>query len=427
MKNLNILNELKIRGFISQISNINDFERFLLFNQISLYCGFDPTSDSLHVGHILPLICLAWFKKYNHKAIVLIGGATALIGDPSFKNQERLLHDSNFTSFCSKKIIDQILLFFKNINLSPPIIVNNYDWFKKINLISFLRDIGKFFLVNQMISKTFVKDRINRSDQGISFTEFSYNLLQSYDFLELYKTYKVHLQIGGSDQWGNILSGIDLIRKLYHDQTFGLTVPLLTQPNGVKFGKTEKDKIIWLNRDKTSPYAFYQFWLNIQDESIIDFLKLFTFLEISEIQKIKYDFDILSKDYFYFKSILADHITRIIHGQHELDAAKRITNSLFFGNINHLKESDFDQLRQDGIPSIDLNGSEDLRQALVLSGLSSSRNDAYKLINSNAISVNNKKEKNPNYLFHATDKLFGKFTILLKGKKKYSLLCWRGY
>ncbi|MCW5196982.1 tyrosine--tRNA ligase, partial [Buchnera aphidicola] len=239
---LNLFDELKFRGFISKISNIDGLEKIINHNVITLYCGFDPTSDSLHIGHLVPLFCLKWFQKYNHNIIVLLGGATGLIGDPSFKNQEREFNISEKVICWNTKIKNQIFYLFQNLGVFSPLIVNNYDWFKKINIISFLRDIGKYFSVNKMINRKSVKNRINRIEQGISFTEFSYNLLQSYDFLKLYKKYHVILQIGGSDQWGNISSGIELIRRVCHEQVFGLTIPLLTQSNGMKFGKTEKNE-----------------------------------------------------------------------------------------------------------------------------------------------------------------------------------------
>ncbi|CAL4042168.1 Tyrosine--tRNA ligase [Buchnera aphidicola (Phyllaphis fagi)] len=423
MVKLNLLDELQVRGFVSKISNIHDLEKQINHNIITLYCGFDPTSDSLHVGHLLPLLCLKWFQKYNHNIVVLIGGATGLIGDPSFKDKERLIEISDMTIKWSTKIKSQISCLFKNLNFISPIIVNNYDWFKKINIISFLRDIGKYFSINKMMNRKSVKNRINRIDQGISFTEFSYNLLQSYDFLQLYKKYHVTLQIGGSDQWGNISSGIDLVRRLCHIQVFGLTTPLLTQSNGIKFGKTEKNTTIWLNSTKTTPYAFYQFWLNTSDDKIIDFLKLFTFLKIKEIDQINKQSN-MKNQFFYPKSILADYVTKMIHGQEELNSAKRITNILFSGNFHKLTEYDFYQLKKDGMMSLVLNGYEDLRQVLVNSKLSSSRTHAYQLIISHAIRINNRKEINPKYLFCYSDKLFGKFTLITRGKKNHFLLCW---
>ncbi|QCI27093.1 tyrosine--tRNA ligase [Buchnera aphidicola] len=420
MNKNNLLDELELRGFISKISNISDLKKNINHSYISVYCGFDPTSNSLHVGHLLPLFCLQWFQHYGHKLFILVGYATSLIGDPSFKKEERLINISNNFLFWTQDIINQIKKFFKQNNLNSPIILNNYDWFKEIKIIPFLRNIGKLFSINTMINKKSVKNRINRIEKGISFTEFSYSLLQAYDFLQLYQKYKVILQIGGSDQWGNIVSGIDLIRKIHHKQVFGLTVPLLIQENGIKFGKTENNKTIWLNSKRTSPYSFYQFWLNINDNQVYKFLKLFTFFSLSKINEIKNS----NTNIRNVKLILADYITNIVHGKKKLHAAKRITENLFYGNIFNLKKSDFYQLKQDGMFSIKVSELEDLKQVLVNSKLSLSRSDAHRLILNNAIKINNRKEKNPNYKFLNSDKLFEKFTILSKGKKNHLLLCW---
>ncbi|CAL4318797.1 Tyrosine--tRNA ligase [Buchnera aphidicola (Pterocallis alni)] len=416
-----VLKELKWRGFLDKVSNISNLKNIVTKSKIVLYCGFDPTGDSLHIGHLLPLLCLQWFQKYGHKIIILIGYATSLIGDPSFKNKKRVLELPSNLLCWSNNIENQIYKIFNKNSFLKPMILNNYHWFKNINVISFLRDIGQFFSVNKMISRKFVQNRINETEKGISFTEFSYNLLQSYDFLHLYKNYGVILQIGGSDQWGNITSGINLIHRMYKKQVFGFTMPLLLQSNGIKFGKTEKNQVIWLDSKKTSPYIFYQFWLNIDDEKIIIFLKLFTLIGVDQINEIKL---CSKKNINNAKSILADQVTEIVHGKKKLYAAKRITEILFNGNIHDLQESDLLQLKLDGLPFIQVNGSEDLRQALVNSKLSSSRSDAYRLIISKAIRINNRNELNPNYVFHSIDKLFGKFTILGKGKKNYFLLCW---
>ncbi|CAL4318845.1 tyrosine--tRNA ligase [Buchnera aphidicola] len=419
MNTKNLLDELLFRGFINKVSNFSDLKKNIFNKKIYLYCGFDPTSDSLHIGHLLPLLCLLWFYKYGHKIIIVIGNATSLIGDPSFKIQERDFKIPQEMFLWGQNIKIQIKKFFINNRASYSIILNNYTWFQNVKIIPFLRDIGKFFSINKMINRKSVKNRINRIEQGISFTEFSYNLLQSYDFLYLYKKYKVVLQIGGSDQWGNISSGIHLIKKKFHQEVFGLTIPLLLQDNGMKFGKTEKNNTIWLDSKKTSPYSFYQFWLNIHDDKIFDFLKLFTFLNVKEIDNIQKYYS--KKD---AKILLADQITEIVHGSQQLNAAKRITHNLFSGKILDLQKSDLYQLQKDGIYSIILNGLEDFKQVLVNANLSVSRSDAHRLISSHAIKINGKKNTDFNYKFSDVDKLFNKFTILSKGKKKHCLLCW---
>ncbi|QCI25887.1 tyrosine--tRNA ligase [Buchnera aphidicola] len=420
MNTKNLLYELQTRGFIAKVSNIFDLNKNIVNTNISVYCGFDPTADSLHVGHLLPLLCLRWFQKYGHKIVILIGYATSLIGDPSFKNKERHLMLPNLLLKWEKNIIIQINKFFEDNNFNKPIIINNYDWFKKINMIVFLRDIGKLFSVNNMINKKSVKNRINRIDQGISFTEFSYSILQAYDFLQLYKIHQVILQIGGSDQWGNIISGVNLVRKMYHDQVFGLTIPLLTQSNGTKFGKTENNQTIWLSSDRTSPYTFYQFWLNIDDKQVYSFLKLFTFLDLQIIEEI-HNTNSRIQD---VKVILADYITAMVHGKKKLYAAKRITHNLFCGKIINLRKSDFLQLQQDGIFCINASVSQDLKTILINTNFAVSRSDAHRLIIGSGLKINGRRERNPDYQFTNVDKLFKRFTILSKGKKKHVLLSW---
>ncbi|WP_343182598.1 tyrosine--tRNA ligase [Buchnera aphidicola] len=420
MSIVNILDELKERGFVFYVSNFDHLKKNILSTPITVYCGFDPTADSLHVGHLLPLLCLMWFQKYGHKIIIVIGNATSLIGDPSFKLEERKFQEPRNIIKWSKEIKKQIYNIFSINNCQKPIILNNYDWFKNMTMITFLRDIGKFFSVNKMISRKSVRKRINRTDHGISFTEFSYNLLQSYDFLQLHKNYKVVLQIGGSDQWGNISSGIELIQRIYKKQVFGLTVPLLLKKNGDKFGKSDHQSMVWLNITKTSPYKFYQFWLNIHDDLVYSFLNLFTFLSRFEIKSIQDN----SYDINKIKVILASKITEIVHGKHALQSAERITSNLFFGNVKDLKESDFLQLQQDGIFCIDILSNIDFKQILVDSKLSVSRSHAHQLIIAGAIKINSRKEIDPGYKFVDSDRIFSKYTILSKGKKNHCLLCW---
>jgi tyrosyl-tRNA synthetase len=274
-----------------------------------------------------------------------------------------------------------------------------------------------------MINKDSVKNRINRIGQGMSFTEFSYSLLQAYDFFILNQKYQVCLQIGGSDQWGNISSGINLIRRINRNQVFGLTVPLLTQSNGVKFGKTEQGPI-WLDPKKTSPYTFYQFWVNIDDKNVYPFLKWFTFFDYSKLMKMENEgchVENICKD----KIILAKEITNIVHGEKGLKSAVRITSCLFSNCLSEMTELDFEQLKQDGIPSVNLLGTEDLQTALIVSSLSYSKSQSRNMIISNAISINAKKISDVKYCFSNHDKIFGKYTLLQRGKKKYSLLCWK--
>jgi len=286
-----------------------------------------------------------------------------------------------------------------------------------------LRDIGKHFSVNQMINKEAVKARLNRDDSGISFTEFSYNLLQGYDFAALHQLHGVELQIGGSDQWGNITSGIDLTRRMHQKQVYGLTVPLITKSDGTKFGKTEGGAV-WLDPAKTSPYKFYQFWINTADTDVYRFLKFFTFLPTAEIERLEED-DRNNGGSPRAQYVLAENVTRLVHGDAGLAAAVRITQSLFSGELRELTADDLAQLAQDGMPSIALDAGADLQQALVDAALVPSRGQARTLIGSNAIAVNGVKQAAAEYVFNEGDRLFERYTLLRRGKKNYCLICWK--
>ncbi|XBC43421.1 MAG: tyrosine--tRNA ligase [Buchnera aphidicola (Meitanaphis flavogallis)] len=418
----NLIHEFQQRNLIAQITNEKKLMRLVQNNNISLYCGFDITAESLHIGHILPLLCLKKFQKFGHKPVVLLGGATSLIGDPSFKNAERQLNSIELINVWKKAITDQVSLFLDfNLSFSSAMIVNNYEWFENLSLLTFLRVVGKKFSIKKMITRDAVKKRINREGTGISFTEFSYNLLQAYDFSFLHHKYNVILQIGGSDQWGNIVSGIELIRKLYKNETFGLTLPLLTQKNGMKFGKTENNTV-WLDSNKTSPYKFYQYWINISDSDVYKFLKFFTILNISEIDAME-DFTSSIK-LNEAKLFLAKYLTEIVHGPHGVQAAQRISSCLFYGNFFNMKESDFFQLEQDGVPLINISGIRDLQQVLVDSCLAPSRTQARNMILSNSISINNVVQNDAMYVFSNNDILFRRYTLLSRGKKHFYLICW---
>ncbi|ABF14277.1 tyrosine--tRNA ligase [Candidatus Palibaumannia cicadellinicola] len=424
MASSNLIQQLQERDLIANITDEKGLAKRLNEGTISIYCGFDPTNDSLHVGHLLPLLCLKRFQLAGHRPIILIGGATSLIGDPSFKLTERKLNPTYTTNLWSEKIKKNLSLFLDfNKSNNSAIIVNNYDWFRSMNILTFLREVGKNFSINQMINKEAIKLRLNRNESGISFAEFSYNLLQGYDFTYLSQKYGVILQIGGSDQWGNILSGIDLTRKIYQQTIYGLTIPLLTKSDGTKFGKTE-DNVIWLDPKKTSPYQLYQFWLNTTDYDVYRFLKFFTFMSLAEITAIEKQNN-MSENRQRAQYILAEYMTRMIHGNQGLAAAQRITTSLFTGLFKHLTENDFIQLAQDGIPMVNLTQNVDLPQALVAASLAPSYGQARKMIISNAIAINGKKQASINYVFSQADRLHQRYTILQRGKKKYCLLYWQ--
>lgn len=421
---MNVLQQLKERGLIAQMTDESALQAQLEAGSISLYCGFDPTADSLHLGHLVPLLCLKRFQLAGHRPVAVVGGATGLIGDPSFKAAERKLNTEDIVQTWVDKIKQQVSPFLTfNDEKNSALVVNNYDWFSSMNVLSFLRDIGKYFSVNSMINKESVKQRIDRDESGISFTEFSYSLLQSYDFACLNQRHEVILQIGGSDQWGNITAGIDLTRRMNQKSVFGLTVPLITKSDGTKFGKTESGAV-WLDPKKTSPYKFYQFWINTADSDVYRFLKFFTFLSLDDIACIEEE-DKNSGTAPKAQFILAQEATKLVHGEAGLEGAVRITNSLFSGALSDLSQSDFEQLAQDGMPIVAIEKGSDLQNALVLAGLAPSRGQAKTMIESNAISLNGIKQADSQYGFQESDRLFGKYTLLKRGKKNYTLLIWK--
>ena len=420
----NLIQQLQERGLVAQVTDEEALAERLAQGPIALYCGFDPTADSLHLGHLVPLLCLKRFQQAGHKPVALVGGATGLIGDPSFKATERKLNTQDTVQEWVEKIRRQVAPFLDfDCGENSAIAANNYDWFGGMSVLTFLRDIGKHFSVNQMINKEAVKQRLNRDDVGISFTEFSYNLLQGYDFACLNQQHGVVLQIGGSDQWGNIVSGIDLTRRLHQNQAFGLTVPLITKSDGTKFGKTEGGAV-WLDPKKTSPFKFYQFWINTADGDVYRFLKFFTFMSIDAINALEEE-DKNSGGAPRAQYVLAEEVTRLVHGEEGLAAAQRITRSLFNGNLADLTEADFEQLAQDGIPMIALDNDADLQQALVDAELQPSRGQARKAITQSAITINGEKVSDPEYAFSDADRLFGRYTLLRRGKKNYCLVCWK--
>ena len=420
----NVIKQLQERGLIAQLTDEKALIELIEQNSIALYCGFDPTADSLHLGHLVPLLCLKRFQLAGHKPVALVGGATGLIGDPSFKAVERKLNTQETVVEWSEKIKQQVSPFLDfDCGEQSAIVANNYDWFGSMNVLTFLRDIGKYFSVNAMINKESVKQRIDRDEVGISFTEFSYSLLQSYDFACLNKSHNVVLQIGGSDQWGNITGGIDLTRRLHQKQVYGLTVPLITKSDGTKFGKTESGAV-WLDPKKTSPYKFYQFWINTADADVYRFLKFFTFMPLNEIDALEEE-DKNSGVAPRAQYVLAEEVTRLVHGEEGLNAAKRITESLFSGRLSDLSQADLEQLAQDGMPTLDVESDVDLQQTIVNAQFAPSRGQARTMIESNAISINGERNTTTDYRFSDNDKLFNRYTLLRRGKKYYCLLIWR--
>ncbi|HHX2501706.1 TPA: tyrosine--tRNA ligase [Neisseria subflava] len=431
---MSVIKDLQSRGLIAQTTDIEALDALLNEQKISLYCGFDPTADSLHIGHLLPVLALRRFQQAGHTPIALVGGATGMIGDPSFKAAERSLNSAETVAGWVESIRNQLTPFLSFDGDNAAIMANNADWFGSMNCLDFLRDIGKHFSVNAMLNKESVKQRIERDDVGISFTEFAYSLLQGYDFAELNKRHGAVLEIGGSDQWGNITAGIDLTRRLHQKQVFGLTLPLVTKSDGTKFGKTEGGAV-WLNAKKTSPYQFYQFWLKVADADVYKFLKYFTFLSIEEIDAIEAK-DKASGTKPEAQRILAEEMTRLIHGEEALAAAQRISESLFAEDQSSLTESDFEQLALDGLPTFEVSESINVVETLVKTGLASSNKEARGFVNSKAVLLNGKpaEANNPNHAAEKPDdaymltdehKRFGKYTIVRRGKRNHALLVWK--
>ncbi len=423
-----LIQDLQARGLIAQMTGDEQLLEHLQEPRV-LYCGFDPTADSLHIGSLVPLLTLRRFQLAGHTPIALVGGATGLIGDPSFKAQERKLNTAETVAGWVEKLQQQVSRF---IDFEAPQnsarVVNNLDWTAEVNVLDFLRTVGKHFSVNNMINKESVKQRLEREGAGISYTEFTYMLLQSYDFAELYHRYKCTLQIGGSDQWGNITGGTDLTRRLHGGQVFGLTLPLVTKADGTKFGKTESGTV-WLDSRKTSPYAFYQFWLNTADADVYKFLRYFTFLPVSAIVELE-DADKAASGRPAAQRVLAEEVTRLVHGDAGVQAAQRITDALFSGSVNALSLDDLHQLKLDGIPTTALSRADfigkTLTQCLVDSGMVSTGKQVKDALGRGAVTINNNPIDAADNLdlhrcFDPEKALFECFYMAKLGKKTYHL------
>jgi tyrosyl-tRNA synthetase len=424
-----LIEDLQARGLIAQMTGDDELVEHLSSGCRTLYCGFDPTADSLHIGSLVPLLALKRFQQAGHKPIALVGGATGLIGDPSFKAQERKLNTPDVVESWVERIRSQVSQFIDfDAGACSAEVVNNLDWIGKIDLLSFLRDVGKHFSINNMVNKESVKQRLDREGAGISYTEFTYMLLQSYDFAELNRLHNCTLQIGGSDQWGNITGGIDLTRRLNGKQVFGVTLPLVTKSDGAKFGKTETGTI-WLDPAKTSPYAFYQFWLNTADADVYKFLRYFTFLSIKEIEEIEQsDTEIQGRK--SAQGILARQVTELVHGSSGLSASERITEALFSGGIETLSEDDFEQLKQDGLPASDLSSEnldgKPLTSLFTECGVVNAGREVKDALGRNAVLVNGVAKGPEDNMkavecFASEKALYGRFFMVKLGKKKHHL------
>jgi len=420
---MNIIEDLEARGLINQVTDRETLEKYLEENKITLYCGFDPTADSLHIGHLLPITMLKRFQKCGHQPIAMIGGGTGMIGDPSGRNTERSLNEAEVVFGYTEKIKQQMgkLLDFGQGEV-PVIARNNHDWLGSMSVINFLRDYGKHFSVNYMLAKESVSARI---EQGISFTEFSYMILQSLDFQKLYVEENCVLQIGGSDQWGNITAGMELIRRTRENEeeevkVFGLTVPLITKADGTKFGKTAGGAI-WLDPEKTTPYEFYQFWINTDDRDVIKFLKYFTFLSEEEIAELEEEVANRPENRKAQKR-LAEEITKWVHSEEALKQAQKISDALFSGDLKQLSVSEIEQGFKD-VPTFETEKEDiGLIDLLVNAKISSSKRQAREDIKNGAIYINGERNQDLQHTVSSEDRIEDTFTIIRRGKKKYYLI-----
>ncbi|HEM5425712.1 tyrosine--tRNA ligase [Streptococcus suis] len=418
---MNIFEELKDRGLVFQTTDEEALVKALTEGQVSYYTGYDPTADSLHLGHLVAILTSRRLQLAGHKPYALVGGATGLIGDPSFKDAERSLQTKDTVDGWVTKIQGQLSRFldFENGDNKAEM-VNNYDWFSDISFIDFLRDVGKYYTVNYMMSKDSVKKRI---ETGISYTEFAYQIMQGYDFYELNDKHNVTLQIGGSDQWGNMTAGTELLRRKADKSGHVMTVPLITDSTGKKFGKSEGNAV-WLDADKTSPYEMYQFWLNVMDDDAVRFLKIFTFLSLDEIAEIEKQFDAARHERLAQK-ILAREVVTLVHGEEAYNQALNITEQLFAGNIKNLSAKELKQ-GLSNVPNYAVQAEDNLNivELLVTSGIVNSKRQAREDVQNGAIYVNGERVQDLEYSLSDSDKIDGELTVIRRGKKKYSVLTY---
>ena len=420
----NIFDELEWRGLI--YDQTEGVRNLLRDQKVTLYNGFDPSGPSLHVGSLVPMIQLARFQRFGHTPIAIAGGGTGMVGDPSGKSEERVLMDDDEIEANLAGIRVQLasILDFE-VKSNAARIVNNADWLKSIGLMEFLRDVGKHFSVNYMTAKDSVKSRLQR-EEGISFTEFSYMLLQAYDYLVLHDRFDCRLQTGGSDQWGNIVAGIELVRRMRGAQVHALVYPLITRADGSKFGKTAAGTSVWLDPQRTSPYRFYQYWLNTDDANVVNYLKYFTFMVRQEISALT---EALHQrpEQREAQRALAKEMTRMIHGETALERAELASEVLFGGELEGLDAADIEDIFAD-VPSSELprsvlaDGGAPLANLLADSGLTNSRGQARRDIEGGGIYLNNERVTDRERVATVADTIEGQFIVLRKGRKKYHLL-----
>ncbi|WP_414949080.1 tyrosine--tRNA ligase [Levilactobacillus brevis] len=413
---MNIIDELTWRGAINQQTDAEGLKKLTSEKKISLYCGVDPTGDSMHIGHLIPFMMMKRFELAGHHPYILIGGATGSIGDPSGRKTERQLQTMDKVQHNVKALSRQMQrLFGGDSNVT---MVNNYDWLSKISLLDFLRDYGKLVNINTMLAKDIVASRL---DTGISFTEFTYQILQSVDFLTLHNDHNIQLQIGGADQWGNITAGIDLIHKIKgaDEAVYGLTIPLMLKADGTKFGKTAGGAI-WLDADKTSPYEFYQFWLNQDDRDVIRYLKFFTFLGQDEINQLAATVEDEPEKRLAQRR-LAEEVTRFVHGEEALESAQHISEILFSGDIQRLTLTEVQEAFEK-VPNVSINSEPtNIVELLTETAIEPSRRQAREDIANGAITINGERCTDTDAQLNPKTNFSGKFMVIRRGKKNYFL------
>lgn len=417
----NLIEDLQWRGLLYQQTDAEGMEQLLNKEKVAIYVGVDPTADSMHIGHIVPLLTLRRFQNAGHKPVLLVGGATGMIGDPSGRSSERnlLTAEQIEKNVAGLKAQMERIFEFNEEQENGAILVNNYDWVGSMNVIDFLRDYGKLVNINYLLAKDTIASRL---ETGLSFTEFSYTILQGLDFNYLYDNYNVRIQVGGSDQWGNITTGLEIIRKTHDEnaKAYGFTIPLVTKADGTKFGKTAGGAV-WLDPEKTSPYEFYQFWINTADADVIKYLKIFTFLSKEEIEAL----EVSVKEEPHLRKaqkVLAEEMTRFIHGEEALQTAKRITNALFSGDLKSLSASEMKNAFKD-VPSVVLaKEDKNIVELLVEAKVSPSKRQAREDVTNGAISINGDKVTDIEYVIDAKDRLEDEFAIIRRGKKKYHMV-----
>jgi len=418
---MNPLEELEFRGLLYQITDREGLGKRLEDGPITLYIGFDPTADSLHIGNLLQILLLRRFQLAGHHPIGVVGGGTGLVGDPSGKSGERRLNTQEVVEAFTAKTRQQLEQYLDfNTPDNPARVVNNYEWLSQLELIPFLRDIGKYFPIGAMLAKDSVKSRL---EVGISFTEFSYMILQAYDFLQLRRRYGCELQAGGSDQWGNITAGVDLIRRESGETAYGLTQPLITQSDGKKLGKTEQGTV-WLDAKLTTPYQFYQYWINIPDEDVIQFLRYFTFLGKEELAALEESVNDRPWERVAQRT-LASEVTTLVHGEEATDKAKGISSALFYGKVTELSPDDLEEGLHD-VPSFELSGNQDVSLVSLLADaqISPSKRRAREDIANGAITVNDVRCKDVGTVLTLDDRVAERYVIIRRGKSKYHLVRW---